>query len=667
MPDDNTQMTPSIPPVDPTVASVVADDSSNSQSSAPVEGPSEPTPTPTPTSVPEEPVSNTVVTPTIPSDEPDTSAPATFSDNHSIHAEVASKIAASKNVLIALSSDPSVDEMAAAIGLSLFLDKIGKRATAIYSGSTPNALEFLKPEDTFEPTADTLQDFVIALNKDKADHLRYKLDGDYVKIYITPYKTRLAESDLEFSYGDFNVDLVLALDVANGIDLDSALREHGRIMHDAVIINITTGKPGKFGEIEWSEKSASSVSEMIANLLYEIKDAKIEKEEATAFLTGIVAATNRFSNATTTPETMQLASKLMESGANQQLVSQNITPDVDNEMGAVNLNDDKGTKTKDTDPTKLDIQHDSEDPIDESKVVNDSITEKESTLLDDLKAAEAGLAGAGAEVVTPEKDHNTLTIENNKEIESTAGPEKSVVPTPEESSLETSEEDQAPEVEAPEAPAETPTETPAEQPSTPETEPSETSLNSEAPSTSEDESLKKSLDEAAAQFLTEPTPLSDDLETPSEEEPLKLATKEKVIEPTSDLSAIGTGNPEDNKYGQMLEDALESSGADSTASNPAVASTPNVPESPEINGVPEMNYMPMPGEEILPPPPTPPIDMSNMSAPAPDMSLPPTEPIAPAAPTPEPTPEPLGAQPAMQDQVYNPQAADPGAFKIPGM
>ena len=671
MPDDNTQMTPSIPPVDPTVASAVADDSSNSQSSAPVEGPSEPTPTPTPTSVPEEPVSNTVVTPTIPSDEPDTSAPATFSDNHSIHAEVASKIAASKNVLIALSSDPSVDEMAAAIGLSLFLDKIGKRATAIYSGSTPNALEFLKPEDTFEPTADTLQDFVIALNKDKADHLRYKLDGDYVKIYITPYKTRLAESDLEFSYGDFNVDLVLALDVANGIDLDSALREHGRIMHDAVIINITTGKPGKFGEIEWSDKSASSVSEMIASLLYEIKDAKIEKEEATAFLTGIVAATNRFSNATTTPETMQLASKLMESGANQQLVSQNITPDIDNEMGTVNLNDSKEAKTTNTDPTKLDIQHDSEDPIDESKVVDDSITEKESTLLDDLKAAEAGLAGAGAEVVAPEKDHNTLTIENNKEVEPTAEPEDPTVPTLEKPSPETSEGNQAPEVEAPKAPAETPnetpTETPAEQPSAPETEPSETSLNSEAPSTSEDESLKKSLDEAAAQFLTEPTPLSDDLETPSEEEPLKLATKEKVIEPTSDLSAIGTGNPEDNKYGQMLEDALESSGTDSTASNPAVASTPAVPESPEINGVPEMNYMPMPGEEILPPPPTPPIDMSNMSAPTPDMSLPPTEPIAPAAPTPEPTPEPLGAQPAMQDQVYNPQAADPGAFKIPGM
>lgn len=659
MPDDNTQMTPSIPPVDPTVASATTDDSSDNQPSAPVEGPSEPTPTPMP--VPEEPVSDTVVTPVTSSDEPDIPAATTPSEDSSIQTEVASKIAAAKNVLIALSSDPSVDEMAAAIGLSLFLDKIGKRATAIYSGSTPNALEFLKPEETFEPTADTLQDFVIALNKDKADHLRYKLDGDYVKIYITPYKTRISESDLEYSYGDFNVDLVLALDVANGIDLDAALREHGRIMHDAVIVNITTGKPGKFGEIEWSDKSASSVSEMIADLLYKIKDAKIEKEEATAFLTGIVAATNRFSNATTTPETMQIASKLMESGANQQLVSQNITPDIDNEMGTVSLSDDNGTKAKNTDPTKLDIQHGNETSTDEAKEVDDTITEKESTLLDDLKAAEAGLAGAGAEVVTPEKDHNTLTIENNKEVEPVAESEEPAAPVAEEPSLETPEEIPAPEAEAPEASAEAPVEAPA-----PEIEPSEESAASEAPINPEDESLNKSLDEAAAQFLSEPTPLSDEIEASSEEEPLKLATKEKVIEPTSDLSAIGTGNPEDNKYGQMLEAALEASGT-APAQNPAVASTPAVPETPEINGVPEMNYMPMPGEEILPPPPAPPINMSNISAPTPDMSLPPTEPIAPAAPAPEPTPEPLGAQPAMQDQVYNPQATDPGAFKIPGM
>ena len=268
--------------------------------------------------------------------------------------EVVDRINESNNILIALSSNPSVDELSAAIGLSLFLDKLDKRTTAIYSGATPNALEFLKPEETFETTTDTLQDFVIALNKEKADHLRYKLDGEFVKIFITPYRTRISEDDLDFSYGDFNVDLVLALDVANGVDLDSALREHGRIMHDATIINITTGNPGKLGEIEWSDKTASSISEMVAKLLYNFNKLKIEKDEATAFLTGIVAATNRFSNAKTTPDTMQIASQLMESGADQQLIAKNITSDTENEVFSVLGNT---PPKKEQDDTDLDIQH----------------------------------------------------------------------------------------------------------------------------------------------------------------------------------------------------------------------------------------------------------------------------------------------------------------------
>ena len=145
------------------------------------------------------------------SEEPANTEPLTVKNSEMV-SDIASRIADAHNILIALSSDPSVDELAAAIGMSLCLDRVGKRATAIFSGNIPNALEFLKPEDTFETTADTLQDFVVAINKDKADHLRYKLDGDYVRIFITPYKTRIAEEDLEFSYGDFNIDLVIALE-----------------------------------------------------------------------------------------------------------------------------------------------------------------------------------------------------------------------------------------------------------------------------------------------------------------------------------------------------------------------------------------------------------------------------------------------------------------------
>ncbi|MBR2767007.1 hypothetical protein IKF20_01155 [Candidatus Saccharibacteria bacterium] len=641
MPDDNSTMPNPASAAAPVLPTVTPDDASTTTApeapSAPTEAATAPIPEPVvPDAVSSAPVSDAVVTPVTPDENPEKATTQSVVDPET-PAEVARKISEAHNVLVALSSDPSVDEMAAAIGLSLYLDKLGKRATAIYSGATPNALEFLKPEETFEDSVDTLQDFVIALNKEKADHLRYKLDGEFVKIYITPYKSKIVEEDLEFSYGDYNVDLVLALDVANGVDLDAALREHGRIMHDAVIINITTGNPGKLGEIEWSDKSASSVSEMIARLLYSANSkVEIGKEEATAFLTGIVAATNRFSNAGTTPETMKMASRLMESGANQQLVSKNITPDIENELfGLPGMAGE--TKDENYDPTKLDIEHGNEEGVDETKVVTGTVTEKESTLLDDLKAAEASLAAAGAEI-TEESNKGPLKIDATKGTDSLADVAEVANEVKEEASHDADMVAKA-----------------------------ETEAKSE-PKT-ESESNVESGDNS------EPEVVGTDTTTENPSSDFVSDKPEKIIQPPSDSDMAGAGligDGEAGKYGQMLEDALASVGSTSepTASivseepvvgeNPAMAGAPAVPTNPEINGVPEINYMPMPGDEVLPPPPAPPIDMD---APAPEA----------AAPVVEPTPvagdenTPLGTQPAMQDQVYAPQAVDPAAFKIPGM
>lgn len=270
-------------------------------------------------------------------------------------AQTLQKIREAENVLVAVSNDPSVDEMAAAIGLTLTLDLAGKHATAIYSGKTPNVLEFLNPEETFETNTNSLQDFIIALNKDKADHLRYKIDGDYVKVYITPYKTTISEEDLEFSRGDFNVDLVIGLNVPAVTELDGALREHGRIMHDASAVNITNGAAGRFGDVEWVDPAASSISEMATELALAL-NKELDAATATAFLTGIVAATEKFSNPATTPEVMTMAAKLMKFGADQQNVIQNISQ----ELKYVDRAQDKEEVTISEDKTELEINHEVE-------------------------------------------------------------------------------------------------------------------------------------------------------------------------------------------------------------------------------------------------------------------------------------------------------------------
>lgn len=237
---------------------------------------------------------------------------------------VVDKIKSATNILITVSKDPTVDELSAALGLTALLDKLDKHATAIFSGIIPPAINFLNPDAVFENNADSLRDFIIALDKDKADHLRYKLDGDVVKIFITPYRTSINEDDLEFSQGDYNVELVLALGVASQEHLDAALVANGQIMDDATIITVnSSGNSSQLGSLDWRDESASCLCEMVAGLADALKSGKplLDRQIATALLTGVVAATDRFSNSSTSSQVMNVAAQLMAAGADQQLIA----------------------------------------------------------------------------------------------------------------------------------------------------------------------------------------------------------------------------------------------------------------------------------------------------------------------------------------------------------
>src|SRR5487761_1364891 len=124
--------------------------------------------------------------------------------------QLVNKLKSANNVLVTVSRDPSVDQLAACLGLALLLNKQGKHTAAVFSGDVPSTLEFLQPEEILEKNTDSLRDFIIALDKSKADKLRYKVEDNVVRIFITPYRTSINEKDLEFSQGDFNVDLVVA-------------------------------------------------------------------------------------------------------------------------------------------------------------------------------------------------------------------------------------------------------------------------------------------------------------------------------------------------------------------------------------------------------------------------------------------------------------------------
>lgn len=235
--------------------------------------------------------------------------------------QLADKLKSSTNILVTVSRNPSVDQLSACVGLTLLLNKLDKHATAVFSGEVPSTLEFLKPEQTLEKNTDSLRDFIIALDKSKADKLRYKVEDDMVRIFITPYRVSISDKDLEFSQGDFNVDVVIALGVSRQEDFDEAITAHGRILHDAVIGSVSVHGGVELGGMNWSDNTASSLSEMVVSLSGLLGENLLDRQVATALLTGIVSETERFSNEKTTPQTMTVSSQLMAAGANQQLVA----------------------------------------------------------------------------------------------------------------------------------------------------------------------------------------------------------------------------------------------------------------------------------------------------------------------------------------------------------
>jgi hypothetical protein len=271
------------------------------------------------------------------------------------------KLKTANNILVTVSRNPSVDQLSSCIGLTLLLNKQGKHAAAVFSGEVPSTLEFLQPEETLEKNTDSLRDFIIALDKSKADKLRYKVEDNVVRIFITPYKTSISQDDLEFSEGDFNVDVVVALGVLQQEDLDEAITAHGRILHDATVASINTAQDGGLGTINWCDPQASSLSELITEVAQTLGDNLLDTQIATALLTGIVSETDRFSNDKTSSQTMSASAALMAAGANQQLVASKLEESVtvspnrpDASSGGGDLSDDGSAQNDGV----LEINHD---------------------------------------------------------------------------------------------------------------------------------------------------------------------------------------------------------------------------------------------------------------------------------------------------------------------
>ena len=194
--------------------------------------------------------------------------------------KVISKIQSYQNFLLMIHEDPDGDTLAATIAIFLALRKIGKKTVMVCKDPVPKPFVFLPGASEIKP---------------------------------------------DILFGDYEVIMIVDCGDLKRTGFPERLKKFARISKN--LINIDHHPKNdlwKIANLNLVDQNASSASEMVWEIFKKMKIA-IDKDIATALLTGIYTDTGGFKHSNTTPKTLEIASELLNFGAKLKLIRQNVT------------------------------------------------------------------------------------------------------------------------------------------------------------------------------------------------------------------------------------------------------------------------------------------------------------------------------------------------------
>lgn len=230
--------------------------------------------------------------------------------------------------LILLPAAPSTDALAAGLALLLVLEKLGKPVKIVSPNFTlPPGHDFLPKNAAVEQRLTSLRKFVITVNtsQTKLDTLSYDTQDDRAHIYLTPKQGFYEAKDVIMSSGTFSYDTIITLDLPTLEGLGPLYHDNMEFFYQTPVINIDHhSENSRYGHANVVDVVASSVSEILFELIKTIGADNIDEHVATSVLTGIISKTKAFQNQRVTPRSLSIASHLMSAGARREEIVQHL-------------------------------------------------------------------------------------------------------------------------------------------------------------------------------------------------------------------------------------------------------------------------------------------------------------------------------------------------------
>lgn len=238
--------------------------------------------------------------------------------------QITEVIKKSHHILIAFPKDFSVDAVASALAFYLILRKQDKLVDIVCADFVlPQNLSFLPHSKAIEPKISNLQKFVISVDtaEDKIDEFSYNLEGDQLKIYITPKSGSFTKDNVNAESSTYKYDLIITLDTPDLDSLGKLYQDFTEFFYNTTIINIDHQAENEhFGQINLTNMNAVATAEILFNLMNSIDKNLLDSEVATCLLAGMIAKTRSFKTPNVTPKTLETASLLLAAEADRDTI-----------------------------------------------------------------------------------------------------------------------------------------------------------------------------------------------------------------------------------------------------------------------------------------------------------------------------------------------------------
>lgn len=230
-------------------------------------------------------------------------------------------LATARSVPVILPQQPNKDKVAAALGLFLSLNKMGKEALVVCAEKMTVELSWLVGIDKIGQKM-AGENLLISFDyiEDSIEKVSYNIEEGRFNLVIQPKEggSPLSTDKITYSHSGSRADLLFTIGSSSLDNLGEVYRENKALFKKDKVINIdNSSNNAHFGKFNLVNPRAFSCSELVVGLLSRV-GLPVDVDIASNLFYGLEKATRNFSLPRIGPEVFEAAAFCLRAGARRQ-------------------------------------------------------------------------------------------------------------------------------------------------------------------------------------------------------------------------------------------------------------------------------------------------------------------------------------------------------------